>query len=193
MPRKKKTTQVTETKEDPKIEKKTSYFDWLYSHIEEPGMPNRRNFVSDLNMVEFRSFIPNDDNRATDGIQLREEYAESVGETAVSGKGCTLLEMLIALAVRMDFQISTKESGNQTAKLFWEMIGNLRLKQYGTRDNQTLQKKIYNGTLIKKFIDRRYLGDGFGGIFPLKEPKKDQRDVELWYQMQRYIAENYPP
>ena len=33
--------------------------------------------------------------------------------------------------------------------------------------------------------------DGFGGLFPLKHAKKDQRKVEIWYQLQNWLMENY--
>ena len=41
-------------------------------------------------------------------------------------------------------------------------------------------------------LAREYSDNGHGGLFPLKNPKKDQRKVEIWYQMTEYINENYP-
>jgi len=40
-------------------------------------------------------------------------------------------------------------------------------------------------------ILRRYSKTGKGGLFPLKHPKKDQTEVEIWYQMQQYVMENF--
>jgi hypothetical protein len=32
---------------------------------------------------------------------------------------------------------------------------------------------------------------GLGGMFPLEDPREDQRAIEIWYQMMAYINENY--
>jgi hypothetical protein len=37
---------------------------------------------------------------------------------------------------------------------------------------------------------RLYTTSGYGGLFPLEEPKEDQRKVEIWYQMMAYLGEN---
>ena len=46
--------------------------------------------------------------------------------------------------------------------------------------------------ILDRWIERKFSRNGKGSPFPLKKPKKDQRKVELWYQMQGYICENYP-
>ena len=41
-------------------------------------------------------------------------------------------------------------------------------------------------------LNKRHIGeDGSGGIFPLKNPQKDQRITEIWYQMNAFFLENY--
>ena len=45
---------------------------------------------------------------------------------------------------------------------------------------------------VECLLERRYLEDGDGGLFPLKCPRKDQRRVEIWYQMSAWVIENYP-
>ena len=38
--------------------------------------------------------------------------------------------------------------------------------------------------------ERSYAFDGYGGLFPLRKPHQDQRNIEIWYQMQAYLMEN---
>jgi hypothetical protein len=38
-------------------------------------------------------------------------------------------------------------------------------------------------------VNREYDPDGRGGLFPLDGTHANQREVELWYQMQAYIIE----
>jgi len=45
---------------------------------------------------------------------------------------------------------------------------------------------------VKNMLARDYDADGNGGLFPLKNPKKDQRRIEIYYQMNAYVLENYP-
>ena len=40
-------------------------------------------------------------------------------------------------------------------------------------------------------VERRYKRSGEGGLFPLKNAAKDQRKVEIWYQLSSYLLENY--
>ena len=43
--------------------------------------------------------------------------------------------------------------------------------------------------ILNIWLERRYDEDGKGNIFPLKDPIKDQKTVEIWYQMQSYLLE----
>ena len=45
--------------------------------------------------------------------------------------------------------------------------------------------------IVASWLDRTYSYDGEGGLFPLRNPDYDQRDAEIWYQMQAYLEENY--
>ncbi len=61
-------------------------------------------------------------------------------------------------------------------------------------NNEFLVEKI--DEIIDIWMYRRFDFNGFGGLFPLKwgrlrpgQRKKDQRKVEIWYQMQAYMIE----
>ena len=40
-------------------------------------------------------------------------------------------------------------------------------------------------------IWRTYDSNGYGGLFPLRNPREDQRKVELWYQLNAYLLEQF--
>ena len=43
---------------------------------------------------------------------------------------------------------------------------------------------------MRVVMDRLYDMHGNGGLFPLRKPSKDQRKVELWYQMSEYLLQD---
>jgi hypothetical protein len=180
------------TKTNRKI--KQDYFDWLYQKIEERESSGLEDFISDLHSCAFVCLIPNDDNRAEDGLQLRNRFADELNfdlaDDVLSGP-CTVLEMLIALANRMDFILFDHNKGNRTTMWFWLFIDNLKLKKYNSNDEDAIRKKQLNKIIIKKFVRRDYHQTGKGGLFPINSPASDQRNVEIWYQMMDYISENY--
>lgn len=162
------------------------YFDFLCDLVDKHNMYSELLVV--LHRVEFFSLIPNDDNREEDGKQLRKTFIDEEGQHALSQSDygpCTVLEMLIALAFRLEFETAQSRWEKTTCEWFWILIDNLGLIECG---NRTDEIKIKVGI----FLNRHYNSDGNGGLFPLKNPKKDQRRVEIWYQMSAYIIENYP-
>jgi hypothetical protein len=181
-------------KEKNKI--KDLYFKWLYSQIEKRDLSGLENFVFELHSYPFICHVPNDDNRVEEGIGLRYKFADEENinllEDTLSGS-CTLLEMLVALADRMDFILFDPSKGNRRWLWFWLFIDNLKLQKYTNDDNEgdVSQKRKFNRIVINKFLRREYLANGKGGLFPLENPYSDQREVEIWYQMSAYISENY--
>jgi hypothetical protein len=43
--------------------------------------------------------------------------------------------------------------------------------------------------ILDSVIWRTYSPDGRGGFFPLNQPQEDQRKIEIWYQMNKYVIE----
>jgi hypothetical protein len=179
------------------------YFNWLYSQI---GKQSRTYFklCHLLNTINYRWSIPNDDNRESDARRLRDIFAQETGlredhieVTYFIDKPVTVFEVLVALCGRIDEQLARPgDPDSRCAKWFLELLMNLHLAEY--TDNFTPyerfpemeEQRIYR--TIEILLDRMYEFDGSGGLFPLKhKPRKDQRKVELWYQLQAYLAENY--
>lgn len=174
---------------------KQDYFDWLCDLIH----ANQEDksymlLMKDLYRRVFYSIIPHDENRAGDGLDLREEYARDswLPKYAEIEGECTVLEMLIGLARRIDFELSDPyddSSTDKTAYWFWEMLDNLGLTVFDDESYVEYGGVHYVDDIIDKFLDREYKRSGEGGLFPLKESRKDQRRVEIWYQMSAYLAE----
>jgi hypothetical protein len=70
------------------------------------------------------------------------------------------------------------------------MVENLDLMRFA--DDVYLQSdgKHIITMVLDVLLQRTYTNKGVGGLFPLKRSKNDQRKVEIWYQLQEYLAEN---
>ncbi len=69
----------------------------------------------------------------------------------------------------------------------WQLMVNLRIDRYSGRISRRLAEEIDG--LLDRLIWRQYDPDGMGGFFPLEWPRRDQTQVELWYQMSAYLEE----
>lgn len=167
------------------------YFEWLYSQVSSVRLKNPQRTYWKLFKIlfthEFVWIIPNDDNRVEDGKDLRYEFLRSRGmdpddiDRDWLFQGCSMLEMLIALAKRLAFEMSST-----TDEWFWELLVNIDLRQYN--DSVHVPRREVKDTL-DRVIFRTYRRNGHGGLFPLRHPNNDQTDVEIWYQLNAYIME----
>lgn len=149
----------------------------------------------DLHAREFTWSVPNDDNRATDGEQLRLQYRYDCHRNEhikLPDGPCSVLEMMIGLSRRMDFALSTPEDDrDHSARYFWEMVKNIGLDQFDDDHYAELYGREQVRHILDSFLARGYCSNGEGGLFPLRYRVGDQREMELWYQMNAYIAERY--
>lgn len=167
------------------------YLNWLYSQIGSVKLKDKSRtywlLAKQLFTKEFVWIIPNDDNRREDGRDLRLEFIEECEIETVDPEwmkiGCSMLEMMIALSRRLSFQDDTEARG-----WFWRLIENLELEECTDRNySPNLERVVDN--ILDRIIFRTYDFDGHGGLFPLDEPFRDQREVEIWYQMNSYLIE----
>lgn len=158
------------------------YLDWI---IDELNLINpKKTLMAGLNRVEFLWVIDNDRRRASDGIAFRERFPlfhKLSNKDQISP--CTVLEMLAALAIRMDKEWIGNARKNRAFIPFQDMVRNLGL----TSNRWT--GKYFND--VNAWMLRRFSPDGLGSIFPLRHPDGDQTEKEIWMQMIRYIGENY--
>lgn len=167
------------------------YLEWLYSQV---GTIKNRNpstsywslFVL-MHSVPFVDFVKNDGNRVADGKDLRDEFVYDTGvdvDILWRDLECSFLEMMIALARRVSF-----DSYGEPADWFWTLIKNLEFYHYTDKVfNEHVEAEVTEK--LQQVVQRTYGRDGVGGLFPLRNAKRDQRRVEIWYQMSAYLMEN---
>ncbi len=168
------------------------YFEWMYQLVYNNRRLSYRKLFSYLHNVEFIYIIEMDGNRAEDGIDLRYRFGYEQGydspmiATLLDNRPCSVLEMLIALAIRCEEHImNDPDIGNRTGQWFWNMIINLGL---GSMDDSMFDKN-YVEDVISRFLYRKYKRNGEGGLFTVEHCKSDLRTVEIWYQMCWYLDE----
>jgi hypothetical protein len=164
------------------------YFNWLcakiyYNQNSTPSLTYWR-LLRILQNTEFVWLISGDDNRAEDGLELRVEFLLESDIPDIPewrrNPGCSLLEMLIAFSRRAQFS-----TGTTSKEWFWEFIRNLDLIEF---NDASLTYEAVEG-ILNQFIWRTYEANGNGGMFPLDDPKQDQRKVEIWYQFCDYLVD----
>lgn len=166
------------------------YFEWLYAWmcgLKRSKTSSFRKLLTHLHKIEFSYSIPNDVNRAEDGVDLRYRFALEQGYSDVPDglEGpCSVFELIAAIAIRCEETImANPDIGDRTSQWFWCMISNLGLGSM-TDDRFDVQ---YVDDVILRFMNREYEPDGTGGLFKIKNCKYDLRDVEIWYQLNWYL------
>lgn len=163
-----------------------NYTKYLRDIVESREMNGEFNeLLQQLNDIEFTWSIDFDENRALDGYDLRRDYCDEFEVDLVGS--VTVLEVLVALARRIDNEYIGDPGEEHPEIIFWEMIGNLTL--IWNKDNH-YDSGLTNYT-IKKWLNREFNQDGLGSPFPLEKTLRDQRKIEIWAQMLEYITENY--
>lgn len=159
------------------------YFNWMAEVVG----AHRVELLAILDSIPFEWSVKNDDNRAADGIELRRRFAETNyieltdEDFAVP---CSVLEMMVALALRCDNDIMGEPGEEHPEIWFWMMIRNLGLDE-GVSDEQHVRE------VIDIWLKRKFEPDGKGSPFPGQKFKTDQRKVEIWSQLNNYLIENY--
>jgi len=166
------------------------YFEWLYGQV--ASVKNRNpsrsywKLFRQLYSKRFVWFVGNDDNRALDGLELRYEFLDETGvevDASWMTLECSILEMLIALARRVAF-----ESEGSPVGWFGTFLENLEINRYTDDIYEVSIAEEVNDTL-DRLNDRTYSYEGVGGLFPLRNADRDQRTIEIWYQMSAYLLE----
>jgi len=166
------------------------YLDWLSALVESarPGQTFLCLFRA-LDRTKFQADgkVPLDSNRVSYALGLRTEffntyqieYPDDFGEARVS-----MLELLIQLAYDMGRTTSREDN---IPSYFFELLENLGIcipdEEY--IDIDRIDSDVYR--VLQMVIRRKYSHKGL--LFPLKYPQKDQRHVELWFQMNAYLIE----
>lgn len=163
---------------------KSEYFEWLVSKTKLAGY---RRLLSFLHSTEFIFFMDRDSNRYEDGLDLRiiflYECAQYERDGLYLAGPCSVLEMMVALAIKCEELMSDLDYGDRTSQWFWSMIRSLGL----TSMTDDVFDKQYASEVIGKFLSREYRPDGKGGLFWVKNCDRDMRNIEIWHQLCCYI------
>lgn len=165
------------------------YFAWMYNltcgHF--PNNVSFKRLLAHLHDVEFKFLLPRDENRAEDGVSLR--YRFSIRYTGAEDADlylygtCSVLEMILALAFKIEENMDDPLMGDRTAQWFWNMMVSLGL---GSMSDDRFDEE-YVDHVLDRFLYRNYEPDGKGGLFTIRGCPDDLRDLEIWAQMCRYL------
>lgn len=160
------------------------YFDWLRKmvNLDEPANDI---MAYTLYNTAFGSVIDGDENRAEDGIELRDKYVDETHnyDLQVSHMECNMLEFIIALAARLDYVTYNHKLGVQIAKWAHVYLDNLRVLYNQDADNISYR--------IVVLLSGSYDDYGNNGIFSFSKPIKNLSAKPYWDQMNLFVSENF--
>jgi len=167
------------------------YFNWLYAKVAYRAQPTPSNRFQSLlyfmHRTEFVWRVSGDDNRAEDGRGLRQEFLYEIREELAEPLAeleCSVLEMMIAFSRRAAFQTDMTP-----LEWFWIMLENLGIAHLCDSEFDGSDATAMLGQILEDLVWRRYDEKGRGGLFPLRNPSQDQREVEIWYQFCEYLVD----
>lgn len=170
------------------------YFKWLINIVDDVEKTEYLLVYKMLFDKEFYAVIDMDENRAKDGVELRTKFIDHLGGNRPPGEitpigPCRCLEMMVALAIEIENQVGDSRK-ERTDKIWMKyMIENLGLSRYKDSVFYKLAEFDKISRIIDNFVDREYDKSGFGGLWPLNNPTKNQRKVEIWYQFLAWYRE----
>lgn len=168
----------------------TEYFGWLCNQIKSTShdVNEYKELLLYLHSEEFYWITPMDENRAEDGIALRERFASDNNYDFVTAEielvgPCSVLEMMVALSIRC-YILFGPQSWNTTGTWFWNMIKNLGLQDQ-VNSSFSQPHCLY---IIDRFLEHKYEPNGKGGLFPLNGADPSLKNHEIWDQMSYYLG-----
>lgn len=164
------------------------YFDWLVYNTNKGIRKSKRSFkglLSFLHMTKFVHILENDENRVDDGKSLRWYYVCDGGDEAIMNweADCTVLEMLIALSMKIESIMDNPDEEHIASQWFWKMLDNLNISHMSDKNFDV----AYVRSKIEKFLSRKYDFDGHGNIFIIEDSDEDLRYVDIWTQTCWYL------
>lgn len=172
------------------------YFDWIcrllcdVEDVEQPKELSYKKLLTHLHTVRFTYSIRKDQNRAEDGKDLRwrficgQDYPESYNDyLSCLDEPCSVLEMMVAVAIRCEEIMDDPSFGNRTSQWFWGMVVNLGL---GSMTDVNYDRRVVD-VAISRLLKRGYEPNGKGGLFTVRNCDEDLRSIEIWQQMCYYL------
>lgn len=180
----------------------SEYYDWLidrilpynrWADVPEPPI-TYYDLLHALYNIPYEPFLDDDEHRYADGIALRERFAiianlrEEEEELLTNWYECSVLEMMVALALKCEEQIMhDPEYGSRTKQWFWFMIRSLGLNKFCDAYMDKHPEAIDDiKDIVERFMRNEYKPNGEGGLF-IVDCGEDLSKKSIWYQLMRYL------
>lgn len=180
----------------------SSYVDWLESFTIDETIPDDRrpeytNLIRTLWEIDYIPSLGNDRDRAVEGLELRTRYRKILAKKAGEGEfytpdiqeifgECRVLEMLIALSMRMYDLMQDLGLYNSVSRWFWEIMSCVGFDSLDDSCWVDGRDDILVEECVKHIMNRdgvRSREDWGGGWFDIY----DWQSMEVWYQMHAYL------
>ena len=182
--------------------KNQSYLEWLESftideRLSDDRRPSYRYLIRKLWDIPFHGAIGNDKDRGEEGLELRARYNRILAKKAGDGEfvtpdvcdiygECRVLEMLIALSMRMYDLMQDMGVYNSVSRWFWEIMHNVGFDELDDSMYDESDGDIVVESMVHDILDLRERKSGRpGGWFYVM----DWREIEIWYQMHEYLKQ----
>ena len=174
---------------------KTEYLCFLMNRVQVrgAGLDGYSKLCQYLNTAAFIPIVPYDENRTDDCRELRREFSEEYFDilNSLLPYSGSIMELLVVLTDRICYETEGSRYHSLPSKWFLEMLNNCGLGRCDNVNFDLMQDRREISMIIERINMRLYGFSGYGGLFPLKLPRTDQRHEELMTQMNNYIEENY--
>ena len=165
----------------------SAYRLWLNSKIANDISPAYGQLLAILWRTDFFAEYENDENRKSDAMALRDEFAntneiENQDYLKLKATSVRLIEVMISLATRINGIMSFDDD---VPKFFWEMVASLEMNK--------LDDANFNASSAQKHIDillgHKYRRNGRGGLFFIKDadPSYNAPMLDIWTQAMAWI------
>lgn len=164
------------------------YYQWLIGLLGDIDLRNNyQKLLRKLFNTEFTWTVSFDSNRAGDGLYLREIFSKDTGINFDYDAPCSVLEMMLALAMRCEDLIYDPDVCDSVLTTFMDMLYNLKLDMMD--DNYYDEAEV--NRILRVFLGRNYEFNGNGGLFCVLFPSDDFRVKDLWWQANMFLDEKY--
>lgn len=179
-----------------------SYISWLESFTIDERLSDDRRPTYNLLLIKlwdipFHGAIGNDCDRGDEGLELRSRYDAMVARRlGLYGRGgdpfgvsniygdCRVLEMLIALSMRMYDLMQDMGEYNSVSRWFWEIMKNVGFDTLDDDNYELSDGDHVVESVVNDILNLRERSSGRpGGWFYVS----DWREIEIWYQMHEYL------
>ena len=166
------------------------YFDYLKQQINYLDANDDYSILLEtLHGIEFIFIHPMDENRAGDAIHFRVEYEHIKNTTTELWDSIpSVFEVLVSLAIRMNYIFANTDE-DLTKDCFWCMLDNLGLRGMDDVHFAEMGGEVAVYEIVTRWMSRSYDISGEGGLFPMARPRGNQREVELFYQMNQWASD----